>query len=137
MEQAKNSEEFLCPEIKAFTKIKILVKRSKLVHSPIMFEIKEAVLVLPWAKFEKAELSNVLAHEMTHLKRRDIICKWFVVLVKCIHWFSPVVYIAEAKAGLWCEISCDLAVVERMNKEEAGMLENKLFMAMYQSRQQR
>lgn len=114
----KNSVKFLCPEIRAFTKRNIIVKKSSLIHSPIMMGVLRPMLVLPNVELTAEQLGNVLAHEMTHFKRHDILCKWFAALVKCVHWYNPMVYFVAKQANLWCEISCDLAVVERMDKEE-------------------
>jgi len=63
-------------------------------------------------------LRNVLAHEMTHLRRNDMLYKWFLVLVKCIHWFNPVMFLISDKVNQSCEISCDLSVTESMSKEQ-------------------
>ncbi|MBO5364179.1 MAG: M56 family metallopeptidase/LCP family protein, partial [Clostridia bacterium] len=50
--------------------------------------------------------------------RQDVLYKWFLTLVKCIHWFNPTIYFVAKKVNLDCEISCDRAVVRGMNDTE-------------------
>ncbi len=114
----RDSENFSCPELKNFTKRKVIVRKSSITRSPIMMGIFKPVLVLPDVLLTSEQLDNILAHEMTHFRRNDILYKWFVAFVKCIHWFNPMTYFVSRQVNIWCEISCDLAVVEQMNKEE-------------------
>ncbi len=114
----KNSEIISCPEAYAYTKRKITVRVSDLVCSPLLTGIFKPTLLLPKTQMSANQLQNILAHEMTHLKRNDILYKWFANLVKCIHWFNPAVYFINKQINNECEISCDLAVCKNMNKEE-------------------
>lgn len=69
------------------------------------------MLILPDRELSGEALNNILRHEMMHFKRKDILYKWFVALVKCVHWFNPVAYYIAKQINIECEISCDLAVV--------------------------
>lgn len=113
----KNSECISCPELTAFTSRKIIVRTCDGIASPIMLGIIKPELLLPRRDITPTQLNNILAHEMTHFKRNDIFYKWFATLVKCIHWFNPAIYFVCRQINTWCEISCDLAVVEQMDKE--------------------
>ena len=86
--------------------------------SPFIIGISNPILVLPDIEFTNIQLDNILRHEITHLKRNDIIYKWFSVFVRCIHWFNPFAYYISKQINIECEISCDLSVVEHMNKAE-------------------
>lgn len=107
-----------CPEIAEYTRRKVEVRRGAFGNSPLLLGVFRPVLLLPDRDMTKEQLGNVLAHEMTHLRRNDMLYKWFVVLVKCIHWFNPVVYLINKEVNQSCEISCDLSVTERMNSEQ-------------------
>ena len=39
------------------------------------------------------DLRNVLIHEMMHLRHHDIAANWFLVMVRAIHWFNPLVHL--------------------------------------------
>ncbi len=114
----KYSNKISCPELKHFTDRKITARISDRISSPLMIGIFKPTLLLPKIQMTEEELFNVLAHEMTHFRRKDILYKWFVGIMKCIHWFNPAVYYISAQADIECEISCDLSVVREMSDDE-------------------
>jgi len=113
----KHSELISCPEIKAHTNRKIKTRVSNTICSPLIIGIIRPTLLLPKTNITPEQLHNVLAHEMTHVKRNDILYKWFVSIVKCIHWFNPAIYFISKQINIDCEISCDLAVVKEMDEQ--------------------
>ena len=116
-----------CPEISAFTNRKVIVRSGEGIHSPLLTGIIRPMLLLPERILASKQLNYVLCHEVTHLKRKDVLYKWFAAVVKCIHWFNPIVWSVSQQINIECEISCDLVVVENMNKEEeAGYVDTIL-----------
>ena len=107
-----------CPETLEYTKKKITVRTWKNLSSPFMIGLFKPTLVLPEAELTKEQLHNVLRHEMTHFKRKDILYKWFAVIVKCIHWFNPFVWYVTRQISIECEISCDMTVIKEMDQNE-------------------
>ena len=123
----KHSEIISCPEVKAYTNRKIKTRVSDTICSPLMIGMVRPTLLLPKTNISPEQLHNVLAHEMTHLKRNDILYKWFVSIVKCIHWLNPAIYFISKQINIDCEISCDLAVVKEMDEQqEKGYVETIL-----------
>ena len=114
----KHSKTIYCPEVVAYTNRKIKTRESDTICSPLMIGIIRPTLLLPKTNITSEQLNNVLAHEMTHLKKNDILYKWFVSIVKCIHWFNPAIYLISKQINIDCEISCDLAVVKEMNEQQ-------------------
>ena len=114
----RRSNVISCPELLNYTNKVITTRRSNEIASPLMIGIIKPTLLLPAMEMNSEQLNNVLAHETTHLKRKDIIYKWFINIVKCIHWFNPIVYYISKQADIECEISCDLAVVKDMSEEQ-------------------
>jgi len=114
----KHSEVISCLEVKAYTNRKIKTRVSDTICSPLMIGIIKPTLLLPKTNITTEQLHNVLAHEMTHLKRNDILYKWFVSIVKCVHWFNPAIYLISKQINIDCEISCDLAVVKEMDEQQ-------------------
>lgn len=117
----KNTYQIPCPEIKNFTNRKVRTMVSDAVCSPLMIGIIKPTLLLPKKNIEPYHLHNILAHEMTHLNRNDILYKWLVSIVKCIHWFNPVIYFIADRINIDCEISCDASVVENMDEAQRKM----------------
>lgn len=105
-----------CPEVGEYTKRKVFVRRADWTSSPLLLGMVFPVLILPRWQLTGEELRNVLAHEMTHLRRNDMLLKWFVVIVKSLHWFNPLVYVVSGQMNLECEISCDMSVTKSMDK---------------------
>ncbi|GEM_PF-1417686 len=114
----KNSAIVSCPELMNFTDKRVAVRVWANTSSPFMTGIFRPTLVLPDRELTEEQLNNILRHEMTHFKRHDILYKWFVSLVKCLHWFNPVIWYVAKQVNTECEISCDMAVTQNMNKSE-------------------
>lgn len=104
-----------CQVIAAYTHRTVEVRAGNMVHSPFVTGLFRPVLVLPAAAMTDEQLDNVLRHEMTHLRRHDLLVQWFAALVKCVHWFNPAVYAIVRQMGIECEISCDLSVIRHMD----------------------
>lgn len=107
-----------CPMLREFTNRKVTVRICDGISSPLMFGIIRPTLILPGMRINATQMEFVLAHEITHLKRWDIIYKWFAMLVKCIHWFNPAVYFIQKRIEAECEISCDLSVTKSFSDAE-------------------
>ncbi len=107
-----------CPKVFQYTRRKITVRAGKNIPSPLITGILRPTLLLPDMSLTDEQLCNILSHEATHLKRNDILYKWFVSFVKCICWFNPVVYFVSRQVNIECEISCDMAVVKKMSSAQ-------------------
>ncbi len=107
-----------CPQVSEYTKRHLKTRVSSSIASPLVVGVIKPILLLPAVKLTPIQLSNILAHEAMHLKRNDLLYKWFVSLVKCICWYNPVVYFISRCIDADCEVSCDLAVVKNMSDEE-------------------
>lgn len=114
----RRSSIISCPELLKYTDKSITTRTSEEISSPLMIGVFRPTLLLPAIEMNPEQLNNVLAHETTHFKRKDIMYKWFISMVKCIHWFNPIVYYISKQADIECEISCDLEVVKDMSEEQ-------------------
>ena len=59
----------------------------------------------------------VLCHERVHLQRRDYLFKPAVLVICCVHWFNPLVWLAFYLMNMDCEMSCDEKVVKLLGEE--------------------
>ena len=112
------SDKISCPELLKYTNKRIITRTSDKISSPLMIGLLKPTLLLPKTTMTEEQFDNILAHEMVHFKRKDIWYKWFISIVKCIHWYNPTVYYISKQADIECEISCDLAVVKGMSEEQ-------------------
>ena len=59
----------------------------------------------------------VLCHERVHLNRRDYLWKPAALVICCIHWFNPLVWLAFYLMNMDCEMSCDEKVMKLLGEE--------------------
>ncbi len=64
------------------------------------------------------ERRYILAHEKTHIRRRDYLVKFGSYLVLCVYWMNPLVWLAFAGMSKDMEMSCDETVIKELNGEE-------------------
>jgi beta-lactamase regulating signal transducer with metallopeptidase domain len=58
-----------------------------------------------------AQREYILAHEQTHIRRRDYLIKPFGFLALTVHWFNPVIWLAYYLMTQDMEMSCDESVL--------------------------
>ncbi|MEE0944523.1 MAG: M23/M56 family metallopeptidase [Clostridia bacterium] len=126
----RNSKEIECSELKLYTVRSIRTRVSDKISSPFIIGMIRPMLILPNSEMTQTELGNILAHEMTHLNRHDILYKWFLLLVKCVHWFNPAVYYISRQISTYCEISCDLTATKLMNEQQKNEYLNTILSLM-------
>ena len=114
----KNGEIISLSEIGEYTNRKINVRVWESIASPFMTGVIKPTLILPKTELSSEQLHNILCHEMTHFKRRDILYKCFAEFVKYVHWFNPVIWYVTRQIATECEISCDMAVTKNMSDRE-------------------
>ncbi len=81
------------------------------ITSPMMAGFFHPCIILPASEINDKELSYIFMHELTHYKQKDMLYKWLIQLVVCIHWFNPFVYLLEKEVNKACELSCDEKVI--------------------------
>lgn len=87
---------------------------SEKVPGPAMTGLIRPLLLLP-ADFEEAfdreERRLILLHELTHVKRGDLLVNGLVVLLQALHWCNPLVWFAFDRFRADRELACDSAVL--------------------------
>lgn len=84
------------------------------ISSPLTYGLFRPVILFPehtdWA--DTAALEYILAHEYTHIRRRDAVWKLALAAALCLHWFNPLVWVMYLFANRDLELACDEAVVQ-------------------------
>ena len=84
--------------------------------SPMQIGLLKPMIILPEKQITNVtHLRYIFMHELIHYKRRDLIYKWLVQIVLCIHWFNPIVYFISKVINKACELSCDEAVIKKLS----------------------
>ena len=93
-----------------------------LLSSPVCLGLFKPVIILPsMAKtLPPEQLACIFQHELTHLHRHDLLYKWLVQLLICLHWFNPFVYLLSRQVNRTCELACDEAVIASLPPEDAA-----------------
>lgn len=89
---------------------------SERLHTPFVLGFFTPRIYLP-ARLGEQERVYVLAHERTHIRRRDYLIKEAAFLVTCIYWFHPLVWLAFYLMCRDMEMSCDESVIRSMGQE--------------------
>ncbi len=61
--------------------------------------------------FPDEEIKYIFMHELCHMKRRDILYKYLVIIVRSLHWFNPLVWHFTACAMRDAELATDEKVM--------------------------
>ncbi len=85
--------------------------------TPMLVGILRPLIVLPAGIEEERRLWDILAHELVHARRRDLLYKWFAAAVTSLHWFNPVMVLVRREIGRACELSCDAVVMRGMDEQ--------------------
>lgn len=95
-------------------KRKITVRTSDEISSPLTYGVINPTILLPerMTDLSSSELEYVVAHEITHIKKNDVVYKWFLTLAVCVHWFNPLAWVMLVMAGRDIELVCDEAVLK-------------------------
>ena len=116
---------------------RVSARISNIISSPLMTRVFKPVLLLPEAALTDEQLRNVVLHEITHYKRKDMLVKWFSLFVKSIHFFNPAVYFVCRQLDEECEICCDAAVVKNMSRESELSYVNTILSLLSESTSKR
>ena len=81
------------------------------VAAPLTAGVFAASIVLPasWRGWADETLRAVVAHERTHIRRRDPLVALLARLNRCVFWFHPLAWWLEAKLAASAEYACDEA----------------------------
>lgn len=100
------------------------------ISSPMLIGVCRPCIILPDTDISGKDFRYIVTHELMHYKRRDILYKWLVQFVVCLHWFNPLVYVMSREISKACELSCDEAVLAKLGYEHAADYGKTLLDAM-------
>jgi beta-lactamase regulating signal transducer with metallopeptidase domain len=86
---------------------------SELLSVPVTFGIRHPSILLPatWREWEPTELDAVLAHEISHVARRDALTERLSLLHRAIFWFSPLSWWLDRRLAELAEEASDDAAL--------------------------
>lgn len=97
-------------EILDSCKEQLKIKRNVRVYyadtTPTLIGIFRPTIYLP-DTYSEAELRNVLLHELCHMKHMDVFWSLLAVLILCMNWFIPIIWVCFFLFKRDIEVYCD------------------------------
>lgn len=109
---------------------------SNQIRIPFVFGVFAPKIYLPSSLLQE-ELSYIILHEQTHIRRRDYLVKLFACLITCMHWFNPFVWCALHFLEKDMELSCDESVIRKMGNDIKQEYSHSLLLLAAGNRAQR
>jgi len=93
---------------------KLKVRLSDKIKVPIVVGLLSPKIILPVGalKWQQIRLKAILFHELSHIKRNDIIIQFLAQLTCAIYWFNPLIWILESKLMIERERASDNFVLQ-------------------------
>jgi hypothetical protein len=95
----------------------IEIRCSDRVSAPVTLGVARSVIVLPagWQAWDDSKLEAVLAHESSHVRRRDPVVQMLSALHRSLLWFSPLSWFLHARIVRLAEDASDDAALRATN----------------------
>ncbi|MEX0675633.1 MAG: M56 family metallopeptidase [Pirellulales bacterium] len=94
--------------------------------SPFVCGILRSVLVLPRelvGTLDALELGQIVAHELAHVKRRDLVWGWIPEIARVLYFFHPVAHWVNYRIRLERELACDQMAMRDSGRTAADYAE--------------
>lgn len=86
------------------------------IDTPFLLGFRKPRIYLP-SSLEPETAAFVLAHERSHIRRRDHWWKPIGFVLLSIHWFNPVIWLSYVLLCRDIEMACDEAVIRRLGED--------------------
>lgn len=96
---------------------KIALSVCPAIPCPMALGLLRPTVFLPEGVEDRGRLEDILRHELTHLRRRDLLYKWCAAVVTSLHWFNPLMPVFRREMARRCELSCDEAAAGSLSPE--------------------
>lgn len=106
---------------KLHIKTKLEVKSVSSIKTPCIYGLITPKLLLPKGISESLndkELKYIFIHELIHLKRKDMLINWLLLVLGAVYWFNPIVLYALHCIRRDCELACDEGVIDEIGNNE-------------------
>lgn len=100
----------------SYTSVRKKVRNAKLsdgnvytcesIETPFVFGLIKPRIYLP-ENISAEDRPYIIAHEQTHIDRKDYIVKLIAMAALCVHWFNPMVWLSYRLMTKDMELSCD------------------------------
>jgi beta-lactamase regulating signal transducer with metallopeptidase domain len=95
-------------------KRKVTIWYSHHVQVPITFGFLKPIILLPISltnNLTTTEIEAIILHELVHIKSKDYLLNWVLVVIEILFFFNPFVKILVEKLKIEREKNCDVQVI--------------------------
>lgn len=97
--------------------------RFKIIHTntvstPMLFGIKNPVIILPIMDLEEEDLFYILSHEVAHYYNYNLYMKILTEILYCIYWWNPFILLLKKQVNKLIEIHTDVTVTGSLTPHE-------------------
>lgn len=85
--------------------------------SPFALGLFHRKVVIPYLEYTKEELDIILYHELSHIKKCDILFRYLAIAAMILNSINPFSYVLLKLVLHWSEADCDVCAVEGLEKE--------------------
>jgi beta-lactamase regulating signal transducer with metallopeptidase domain len=93
----------------------VVITRHKFIRTPMTIGITQPVIILPQEIHASDLLCLILRHELVHIKYKDTLRKYMLIILRCVLWFNPFVHALSAQANKDFELRCDALTIKNEN----------------------
>ena len=90
------------------------------IDSPFIFGIVKPKIYIP-SGYSDEQMEYIIAHEKSHLKRKDHWWKPLGFALLSVYWFNPLIWIAYVLLCRDIELACDEKVIKDMETFKHGI----------------
>ena len=91
--------------------------------NPMLMGLFKPTIILPDG-YTESEKKDILIHELCHLKSGDIYLLWLAMIVLCLNWYNPIIWVCFFTFRRDVEVYCDERVLKYVDskKDYAALL---------------
>lgn len=97
----------------------ISIRQTDRIQAPLTYGLLHPVILVPksldWE--DDVTVGFIMEHEVTHIRRMDILVKLVMISALCLHWFNPLVWAMYLFLNRDLELACDEIVVRRFGED--------------------
>lgn len=110
-----------------FPKIEAEIVFSEVIGSPFTTGLLHKKIVIPDMDLTEMELECILRHEFTHIKRHDLMKKWFLSFFGIVFWWIPFNSFLCRDIEQLMEIHCDNQATSGLSMQEKALYMRNFF----------
>lgn len=98
-------------------KVLLLRNDNPRLKSPFVCGLLERKVVIPYVDYHPLEVKVMLYHELSHIKKRDVLFRYLTMLALVFNSINPFAYVLLSQVTNWSEADCDARAIEALERE--------------------